>query len=389
MKRFFLLFSIILLLIATTKQLSGQNNSWAMVDKVVIDAGHGGHDPGALGRRTREKDIALSIALKTGQYIEKNLPDVKVIYTRSTDKFVELYKRAQIANENHADLFISIHCNSNASSKAYGTETFVMGLHKSKDNLEVAKKENNAILLEDNYSVQYGGYNPNSEESHIMFNFFQSAYQEQSLTLASGVQTQLEKRVGRHNRGVKQAGFLVLYKVAMPGILVEAGFLSNPKEEQFLRTDDGQSYIASAIYRAFKQYKTSVEIQNHITVAAPLPPQTQNQNSQTTDTTKRQQQITTQSEPITLPDQKICFRVQFASSRIQDGDKSKAFKNVQNIFVYQDNGRFKYTCGDFTSIKKAKTLQNEIRLKGYKDAFVIALKNNKRIPVKEALKSLK
>lgn len=229
------------------------------VRKVVIDAGHGGHDPGAVGRASKEKDITLSIALKTGKYIEENLADVQVVYTRKTDVFVELYKRAKIANEAKADLFISIHCNANKSSSPYGAETYVMGLHRSEANLAVAQLENAAILLEEDYHVQYDGFDPNSPEGNIFFSMLQNAYLDQSLSLASNVQRHFKDRVNLFDRGVKQAGFLVLYKTTMPSVLIETGFISNQKEEKLLASEEGQNYIASAIFRAIKDYKKSVE----------------------------------------------------------------------------------------------------------------------------------
>lgn len=225
---------------------------------VVLDAGHGGKDPGTIGKFLKEKDVVLKLALKVGEYIEKNLPDVKVIYTRKTDKFIELTERAAIANRNKADLFISIHANAIANPQTYGTETWVMGLHKSEENLAVAKRENSVILYEDNYQEHYEGFD-NSPESYIMFSLMQNAYLENSLKLADRIEKQFKNKAGRHSRGVKQAGFVVLYKTATPSVLVEAGFLSNATEEKFLGTDDGQDLIASGIYRAFKDYKSDVE----------------------------------------------------------------------------------------------------------------------------------
>ena len=200
------------------------------VNTVVLDAGHGGHDTGALGKNSREKDITLAVVLKLRDYIRSNMKDVKVILTRDDDTFVELYRRARIANENNADLFISIHCNSTKSAYAYGVETFVMGLHKSQANLAVAKAENAAILLEDNYVEKYDGFDPNSPEGNIFFNMMQNAFLDKSLSFAGKVQHQLVDNLLMLNRGVKQAGFLVLYKTAMPGVLIETGFLSNLKE---------------------------------------------------------------------------------------------------------------------------------------------------------------
>lgn len=226
---------------------------------VVIDAGHGGHDTGTNGKKSKEKDIALKIALKVGSYIEKNIPGVKVIYTRKDDRYVALDERADIANKNKADLFICIHANANPNNKAFGTETFVMGLHKDEGNFEIAKRENSVILLDDNYEQRYEGFDPTSPESYILFSLTQSAYQESSLRFAQKVEEQFKKKTGRNSRGVKQAGFLVLWRTTMPSVLIETGFLSNAPEEAFLAGDEGQELIASGIYRAFKEYKSEVE----------------------------------------------------------------------------------------------------------------------------------
>ena len=229
------------------------------VRTVVIDAGHGGKDPGTLGKITREKDIVLKIALKTGKYIEANLPGVDVLYTRKTDKYVDFQARADVANKNKADLFISVHANSIVGANAFGTETFVMGLHKDNSNFEVAKRENSVILMDENYKEKYEGFDPNSPESYILFSLNQSAYQENSLKFAQKVEDQFKNRVGRSSRGVKQAGFLVLWMTTTPSVLIETGFLSNSKEEAFLASENGQDLIASGIYRAFKEYKTEIE----------------------------------------------------------------------------------------------------------------------------------
>ncbi len=229
------------------------------VDVIVIDAGHGGHDPGTMGSKVKEKDVALRIALKTGAYIEKNLPGVKVIYTRKDDHYLPLDERANIANKAKADLFICIHANALPGSKAVGTETYVMGLHKDNSNFEVAKRENAVILMDSNYKERYEGFDPNSPESYILFSLTQSAYQESSLLFASKVEDQFKIKAGRKSRGVKQAGFVVLWRTTMPSVLIETGFLSNSDEEKFLNTPSGQDLIASGIYRAFKEYKNEVE----------------------------------------------------------------------------------------------------------------------------------
>lgn len=229
------------------------------LDVIVIDAGHGGKDHGTSGKIIKEKDLALKIALKVGKHIEKNVPGVKVIYTRKDDRYLPLDERADIANRNKADLFICIHANANKNARAFGTETYVMGLHVDDNNLSVAKRENSVILLDENYEERYEGFDPNSPESYILFTLTQSAYQSSSLSFAQKVEDQFKKRVGRVSRGVKQAGFLVLWRTTMPSVLIETGFLSNSPEEKFLATDEGQELIASGIYRAFKEYKSEVE----------------------------------------------------------------------------------------------------------------------------------
>ncbi|TXK26694.1 N-acetylmuramoyl-L-alanine amidase [Pontibacter qinzhouensis] len=228
---------------------------------VVIDAGHGGKDVGCNGKMSHEADVALQLALQVGALIEKNLPDVKVIYTRKTNTFVELIDRAGIANKNNADLFISIHLNAGPAT-AFGTETYAMGLQKSEGNLQVAKRENAVILQEDNYKENYNGFDPNSAQSHILFSLHQSAYMENSLRFADKVEREFKDRVGRNSRGVKQAPFLVLWKSFMPSVLIECGFLTNPAEEKFLNDKSGQTYMASGIYRAFKEYKQELEAMN-------------------------------------------------------------------------------------------------------------------------------
>lgn len=239
----------------------GVGNKERKLKTVVIDAGHGGKDPGCNGKSAKEAQIALKVALELGELIEKNIPEVKVIFTRKDDTFVELHDRAGIANKNNADLFISIHCNSGPST-AFGTETYTMGLHTSDGNLRVAKRENSVILQEANYKQNYDGFDPNSPEGHILFALYQNAYINNSLRFAQKIETEFKTKVGRHSRGVKQAGLLVLWKSAMPSVLVEVGFLTNPQEEKYLNEKAGQSYIASGIYRAFKAYKQDLETHN-------------------------------------------------------------------------------------------------------------------------------
>ncbi len=249
----------LILVAITLLNFSGAPFAETKVDVIVIDAGHGGHDPGTSGKNLKEKDVALKIALKLGAYIEKNLTDVKVIYTRKTDRYLSLDERAEIANRNKADLFICIHANSLPGAPAMGTETFVMGLHKDNSNFEVAKRENSVILMDENYKERYEGFDPKSPESYILFALNQSAYQENSLRFAAKIENQFKTKAGRSSRGVKQAGFMVLWKTTMPSVLIETGFLSNAIEEKFLGSDSGQDLIASGIYRAFKEYKAEIE----------------------------------------------------------------------------------------------------------------------------------
>ncbi|GAB3736664.1 hypothetical protein GCM10027594_17580 [Hymenobacter agri] len=225
---------------------------------VVLDAGHGGKDRGCAGASAREADVALSLILALGKQIEENLPDVKVIYTRKTNVFVELDERAAIANRNHADLFISIHCNA-GPSQSHGTEVWTMGLHKTDANLGVAQRENSVILQEKDYKKRYDGFDPSSPQSHILFSLFQSAYITNSLRFAQRVDRQLRTSVKRPSRGVKQAGFLVLWKSTMPSVLIESGFLTNPAEERYLNDKANQTYMAAGIYRAFREYKRELE----------------------------------------------------------------------------------------------------------------------------------
>ena len=342
------------------------------IQTIVIDAGHGGKDSGALGKNSMEKAINLSVALKLGNYIKENLPDVTVVYTRSTDKFVELSERADIANRNNADVFISIHCNSTeGTTTANGAETYVMGESKNEKNLEVAKKENAAILLEDNTDA-YDNFDPNSTEAYIIFSLTQSLYQSQSLNLADKVQKQFTNKVGRHDRGVQQAGFLVLWKTSMPSILVELGFINNAKEEQFLSSEKGQTQMALALYRAFEEYKKEYDAENH-----------------SGSNTVTNEKPASSDKPATISSKDTFFTVQFSTLDKKVPVTDKAFKGVKDVEVYEYNGAYRYTSGRFTTKAEAITRQNEVRNLGFKDAFVIAFINGERGTVKQAEEALK
>lgn len=458
LKRFF---PLIILLVFT--YLNPDTVQAQKVRKVVIDAGHGGHDPGATGKTSREKDITLALALKTGKYIEENMPDVQVIYTRKTDVFVELYKRAKIANEAKADLFISIHCNANKSTTPYGAETYVMGLHKSEANLAVAQTENAAIMLEDDYHVKYDGFDPTSPEGYIFFTMLQNAFLDQSLMLASNVQKHFKERVNLFDRGVKQAGFLVLYKTTMPAVLIETGFISNAKEEKILASEEGQNYLASAIFRAVKDYKRMVEKtpvtpdkdnlpekplivqqtkdvpakQERITAGKPtqetgkvttdngkavaetIKPVTGNETTvlaQNTPTDKPANlpvpdvqpipetagpSVTTElpavntanagtSEPETAkPSQSnIVFKVQFLVAKSPIKLNSPELKGLTNVDYYLHNGMCKYTYGNEENFEAANLKVKELNKLGFKDCFVVAFLDDKRITIEEAKKML-
>ena len=345
-------------------QLNAQKGSH--ITTVVIDAGHGGKDPGAVGKYSKEKNIALAVALKTGKYIEENLPDVKVIYTRNSDRFVELYRRAQIANKANADFFISIHCNANNNSSAYGTETYAMGLHKSNANLNVAMKENAAITFEEDAGTAYEGFDANSPESYIRFTLFQNIFLDQSLDLANKIERQFKERVGRKSRGVHQAGFLVLWRTAMPGVLVELGFLSNPTEEKFLLSEQGQVFMASAIYRAFKAYKSEYEKENKPLVVKEI--------------VKEGNPPAEEKEVINELD----YRVQFYTSPMQLVLSDPRFMNLPDLSYYGHNGMYKYTSGHFSLLDQALKHQGVVREKGFTDAFIVPFLKGERITLKQA-----
>ena len=384
MKRFNLLFVLLMLLFLCSS--GSQSPHILRIRKVVIDAGHGGEDPGALGKRSKEKNIALTVALKLGTYIKENFPEVEIIYTRKTDVFIELYRRAQIANSNKADLFISIHCNSTTKPDAFGVETWVLGLNKSQANLEVAKKENGSILFEKDYANQYDGFDPYSPEGNIIFSLYQNAFLNQSLQLADLIQKQFTNHFGRHNRGVKQAGFLVLYKTTMPAALVELGFLSNPQEEDYLMSENGQNQLASAIYKAFKEYKAKFEGGMLIEGDDKQTNETIVKVNNTNDSVLKNAGIDSTSKQNITSKNEIYFRVQVAASSVKRSLNAPEFKGLPDIRLYIQNNTYKYTSGNYSSIEEAVNYQHEVQKMGFHDAFIVAFLNENRITPAEAIK---
>ena len=374
-----------------------QSSSNPKIRTVVIDPGHGGRDPGAVGKFSFEKDIVLAIALKLKDKIEANHKDVKVILTRDKDVFLELFKRAEIANKANADLFISIHINASSNPKAHGTETFVMGLHKNAGNLEVAKLENSVILKEDDYEDKYGGFDPNDPESQIIFSLFQNAHLHQSLFMAQLTQDNFSNNLKLFNRGVKQAGFLVLWKTAMPSILVEAGFISNPAEEEYINTKEGQEKITLSIYQAFAKYKKyyeddelEPEIKKEATTIKEPVIETVIPKLNADTISVLIEKPDSKLEKITMPasTNNIVFKVQISTSTKKIEIIPKNFKGYENVEVYLLNDIYRYTIGSDSDFDKVNALQKELR-KDFPDCFVIAFKNGERYDVNQARREMK
>ncbi|HOA09462.1 MAG TPA: N-acetylmuramoyl-L-alanine amidase [Tenuifilaceae bacterium] len=373
---------VLSLLLAVGEKALSQTSSSYQLTRVVVDAGHGGKDPGTVGRVSKEKDIALSIALKVGSYIEKNFPEVKVIYTRNDDTFIPLDERSRIANEAKADLFISIHCNSAPNRTSFGTETYVMGLHRSADNLDVAMRENAVISYEDDYSTRYEGYDPSSSESYIIFSMLQNAFLDQSLSLANLIQTDFRDRASRKDRGVKQAGFLVLWKTSMPSVLVEVGYLSNASEEKYLNSQEGQDYIASSIYRAFKEYKKNVDSYSNQLAQIQLTKPADSSVEQKGNTQVQPPSSTSQSHDFPI------FKVQLMASNKPIPLDSPNFQNIKTVEELIINDSYKYCVGSLSSYDEALKLCREVR-KQFPDAFVIATKNGVPVALQQAIKDNK
>ena len=346
---------------------------------IVIDPGHGGKDSGTMGTKRfkiYEKHVALAVSLKLGKYISDAFPEVEVIYTRDSDFFLELNERTEIANKANADLFISIHCDGFTNPKPSGASVFVMGMSKLKANMDVAMRENSAIYLEDNYKKKYDGFDPKSPESYIVFSLMQNTYLNQSLKIAEQVETQFSTRANRKSRGVKQAPFYVISRTNMPSILIECGFLTNPKEEEFLHSEIGQDYIASAIFRAFRSYKESVEIEEPKIKEDTIKSDVKINN-------EVEKKIKVKADVKQESDLNLIFKIQIGTYLKSMLDQ-KEFVNL-NAEEVKINGTFKYFVNSGNDKKEADNLRNHLREKGFNGAFVVAFLNGKRISTKEAL----
>ena len=358
-----------LFFITSTVTFSAENPPNLDEFVVVLDAGHGGKDPGNMGNGFKEKDIALSIILKIGAELEK-YKNIKVVYTRKSDVFVELFERGRIANEANADLFVSVHCNSH-NSQASGTETFVLGLNRNETNFEVAKKENSVIYLEDNYEVTYAGYDPNSPESTIGLTIMQEEYLDQSILLADLVQKQFTNTLKRKNRGVKQMGLIVLHQTYMPSVLVETGFLTNNQEGPYLNSSRGKDDMARAITNAILNYSKTINLNTLEQVAA-------NQANETLD-----KGVLPESQVF----KDVLFRVQLAAGSKKLDTKPYNFKGIKGVSREKEGKLYKYYYGATSDYLKIQRMHNEAVKSGYTDSYIVAFRNEQKITLNDALKS--
>ena len=368
---------------------------------LVIDPGHGGHDAGAIGTFSKEKNINLNVALAFGRLVENNCSNVKVIYTRKTDVFIPLHQRADIANRNKADLFISIHTNAlPRGAKATGLETYTLGMHRASDNFDVAKRENSVILIEKDYKQHYEGFDPSSSESYIMFEFLQDKNMAQSVELAKMVQKRTCAAAARPNKGVKQAGFLVLRETSMPSCLIELGFISTPSEEQFLNSDEGIANMGRGIYQAFCDYLSKYD--KSFTV--PFKPELSRQEldekphpavEETKEDTKEERKAAPAEKPANQEEkQKVnqdeapVFKVQILTSNIKLKSGSRQLKGQEDADFYKDGNIYKYTVGASTNYNEIYRLRKQLLTK-FPEAFIIAFKNGQRMDVQQAIREFK
>ena len=349
---------------------------------VVIDAGHGGHDPGAMGKLTQEKKLNLEVSQRLEQQIKLHHPDVKVVMTRKNDVFLTLQQRADIVNKNNADLFICIHTNAAENRNVTGTETFVLGVDKMQSNLDVAMRENAVMLLEDDYQTTYEGFDPNSVDSYIMFELMQDQYIDQSLNFATLVQHQFTD-IGRSDRGVRQAGFWVLHKSACPSVLIEMGFISNINEEKYLASDKGKEDITNSIYQAFEQYKSAYDRKHGIVKAS----QAESKPVEAKAAKPAEAKADKPAEAAKSAEAeaaKPVYKVQIFSTLkpVPAGDPT--FRGLKNCQCTKDGKFYKYTYGEDADYQTILDIQQELKTK-FKDCFIVAFLGNKQIPVKEAL----
>lgn len=336
---------------------------------VVLDAGHGGKDPGKTHKHFKEKDIALNIVLEVGKLLEKE-KNVKVIYTRKTDVFIGLKERGKIANKADADLFVSVHCNAH-NSQAYGSETWVLGTHANHKNFEVAKAENSVITLEEDFETKYNGFDPNSPESIIGLTLMQEEYLDQSIHLASIIQDGFTNVLKRKNRGVKQAGFVVLHQTYMPSVLIETGFLTNNYEGAFLYSKKGQNQFANSIYKSVLTYINQLQV-NTVVVDPSIEAITKSSNESNNNENTSQEY------------KNVVFKVQIAAGRKLD-PKPYNFKGLDGVERARENGTYKYYIGNTSNYEEIQIFQQKAKKQGFKSAFIVAFKNGVKVPVENVL----
>lgn len=351
--------------------------------KVVLDPGHGGHDFGAVRGNYVEKKIVLDVALKVGDLLKRD-KNIDVVFTRKTDVFLELRERTQVANREKADVFISIHANAHTTTSPQGTETFIMGVSKNASNLEVAKRENAVITLEDNYETHYAGYDPSRPESLIGLTLAQEQFVSQSIDLASKIQTRFTNDAGRRNRGVKQAPYVVLYNAFMPSILVELGFISNKEEGAYLTSEAGKNELARSIANAILDYKKQFHSTNNNTSSAKTEKPTESVKEKPTEQAKTSSVDATKPEVVTR--EGIVFRIQIVASGKDIELKPSNFNGLDNITSIQEDKLYKYFYNETTDYDHARKALEVAKNKGYTSAFLVAYKNGKKISIQEALK---
>lgn len=376
---------------------TGKNGKFTL----VIDAGHGGKDPGAIGRFSREKNINLSVAKAFGQLVEKNCPDVEVIYTRKTDVFVPLARRAEIANQSQADLFVSIHTNAMPGrAVARGAETYTLGMARADENLEVAKRENSVILVEEDYKERYEGFDPTSAESYIIFELMQDQYMAQSVDFARLIQKEFRTTGGRADKGVHQAGFLVLRETSMPSVLVELGYISTHDEEAFLNSQNGIRKMSQSIYNAFRAYKR--QHGNGTATSTPSGDEADEAGKQPTESAAEEAtessigQLAEERQAIAPhketkkeePTHRPIFKVQLLASARQIPTGSERFKDIKPVDFYKEDNLYKYTCGATTDYREAVRMREKIK-DAFEGAFIVAFKNGQKIPLQQAISESK